>query len=1300
LEHLEGRWGASTWAGVTDGLWSTGSNWDAAPTPGADLVFPDGASNLANLNDLAAGQSYGSFTVAGGGYSISGNEIALGGPITASYAAGSSTVALPISLQNSLVVNVAGAAATLNLNGVISGTSGLAKLGGGTLVLGGDNAYTGDTNVSGGTLLVRGSQGGSFVNVGSGAKLSGTGVVGGAQVAGGTLGATDGGTSLLTVNGAMVLDSASTFEVVLNGLTPGTEYSQVQVSGPIDLGGAALDVTLGFAPTGHAQFVIINNLGSGAVSGTFAGLPEGSQVVVGAHTFRIDYTGGDGNDVELTRQVGTTTTLTAVPSAAVYGQQVSLTATVSAVESTGQDPTGNVTFFAGSTNLGSAPVAGGVAQLDTSALPLGESLVTAVYAGDALFLGSTSAPEAVQVGQAATITSLTAVPAATVTGQTIVLTAAVSVASPGGGVPAGLVEFFADGSSLGFAGLVGGVASLGTGSLNVGSHLLTAEYLGGVEHLGSTSDGVPVSVSEAATTTFLTAAPNPVAEGQLVQLTATVSAIAPGSGIPTGFVEFFNGGTSLGTVPLTGGFAQLGTTALPLADNVITASYLGDGSYEASVSEPVVVTVRLASSTGLSVSPNAITHGESVTLTATVTDPDPMSGVPTGQVEFYVGTTLLGSATLSGGVAVLGTTALPAGNPVVVARYLGDEDYASSESAGETVEVSQAATATVLSAVPSTAVFGQSVILTADLTVMPPGAGVPTGNVEFFIGMASLGQAPLVNGSAELEVTSLPVGSSVITARYLGDANFLSSLSNEVEVDVSAAATATSLAADPTSVVVGQEVSLVASVIVISPGMGTPTGTVEFYFNGTELLGQAELMGGLATLITTQLPVGVPSVTARYLGSAANIASESEPVGVTVEQAATTTSLTTSPNPSALGQAVQLTAIVAVTSPGSGQPTGQVEFFAGMTSLGFADVNSSGQAVLSTSSLALGTQILTARYLGDSSFLASTSDPVSQIVERVGTATTLSVSDSNPDAFEPVTFTAMVMPLVGATQPDGQVKFVLNGEVIGTANLVDGKAVFTTGALPIGVQSVTAQYVGDEEFAPSESTPVSVTVGTANERYVNAVYLDLTGRAATPKELGFWASRLDRGGSRTAFTLWLINSHDSRAFQVQQAYQQYLGRSATRAEVICTITRAFDKGTNIPGVVLSTQAYFREVGGGTINGYLNALAEDVLGQPFSAAMQAHLTRAIREGTPLWEVVLAVFGTRQGRQAQVTQSIQTILGRDPESGEVQNLQRLHGDQTKQRQIQAVLYASDEYYEDATGVLPELVNPAVVRIVKRR
>lgn len=105
---------------------------------------------------------------------------------------------------------------------------------------------------------------------------------------------------------------------------------------------------------------------------------------------------------------------------------------------------------------------------------------------------------------------------------------------------------------------------------------------------------------------------------------------------------------------------------------------------------------------------------------------------------------------------------------------------------------------------------------------------------------------------------------------------------------------------------------------------------------------------------------------------------------VTPPAAATTTGLTSSPNPSPVGAAVVLTATVATETPGAGTPTGTVEFLDGTTPIGTAALVG-GKATLEISTLAVGTHPITAVYHGDGSFSGSTSAVLGQVVEDEAT---------------------------------------------------------------------------------------------------------------------------------------------------------------------------------------------------------------------------------------------------------------------------------------------------------------------------
>jgi hypothetical protein len=93
--------------------------------------------------------------------------------------------------------------------------------------------------------------------------------------------------------------SLSSLTAQINGSTPGTEHDQLQVTGTLQVGGN-LNVSLGYTPAVGEEIVLIDNDGSDAVSGTFSTL-QGNLLAVDGYLFAVDYAGGDGNDVSLTR---------------------------------------------------------------------------------------------------------------------------------------------------------------------------------------------------------------------------------------------------------------------------------------------------------------------------------------------------------------------------------------------------------------------------------------------------------------------------------------------------------------------------------------------------------------------------------------------------------------------------------------------------------------------------------------------------------------------------------------------------------------------------------------------------------------------------------------------------------------------------------------------------------------------------------------------------------------------------------------------------------------------------------------
>ena len=357
---------------------------------------------------------------------------------------------------------------------------------------------------------------------------------------------------------------------------------------------------------------------------------------------------------------------------------------------------------------------------------------------------------------------------------------------------------------------------------------------------------------------------SPSVFGQSVTLSVTVTASAPGSGIPTGSVTFFDGGLTIGTAALGNGTASFTTSSLAIGTHSITTFYQGDGNFlgssSASPAFPQQVNADATIAT-ISSSVNPSAFGQTVIFTANVSSAAPGSGTPTGVVFFYLDGVQQPGETLNAGSATFSSaTTLSSGQHSVSVTYVGNADYLTSSSLTLTQIVNKVSTLTsavTASVNPST--FGQSVTFTATVTPTALGAALPTGLVTFLDGTNQLGTASLVGSTATLVISTLSGGSHSITASYAGDNNFTASTSGSpLTQTVDLASTTTSVvssSANPS--IVGEPVTLTASVsTTVSPTIGVPSGSISF-FDGSKLLGTSPISSGAASFITTA-PVRAP----------------------------------------------------------------------------------------------------------------------------------------------------------------------------------------------------------------------------------------------------------------------------------------------------------------------------------------------------------------------------------------------------------------------------------------------------------
>jgi hypothetical protein len=424
-----------------------------------------------------------------------------------------------------------------------------------------------------------------------------------------------------------------------------------------------------------------------------------------------------------------------------------------------------------------------------------------------------------------------------------------------------------------------------------------------------------------------------------------------------------------------------------------------------------------------------------VTLTAAAS-----SGLP---VSYAV---IAGQANINGNVITIPN----AGSVVVQASQAGNSQYAAATPVSQTITVNQASTALVLTASSNPSSLGQ--VLTFAATIMPQNGGQASGTVSFANGSTSLGVAAVSGNVATISTSALTIGTHSISAVYSGDNNFTGSAATSVPQVVNKAVTNATLISSVNPANAGQNVRFTVTVSSSGP---TPTGSVQF-LNGTTVLATLKLKSGSASYGTKTLPAGSNMISANYFGDFNNSGSNATPLNEFV-LAATTTTLTSSPNPSVYGQPVVLSATVtsASGSPADGET---VTFKQGNSILGTGTLVG-GIATFSTTTLGVGTKAVTAVYSGDSGFVSSTSKAYSQAIGKAATTTTVTSSQVPSSPGQPVTFTATVTPQFSGI-PTGSVTFSDGLKVLQTVALNNGTASITTVKLSVGDHHIAATYKG------------------------------------------------------------------------------------------------------------------------------------------------------------------------------------------------------------------------------------------------
>ncbi len=490
------------------------------------------------------------------------------------------------------------------------------------------------------------------------------------------------------------------------------------------------------------------------------------------------------------------------------------------------------------------------------------------------------------------------------------------------------------------AGAFTGIAANGTWRLFVVDD--TSGDLGAIA--GGWSLTLTTEVAAVATSTVVTSSANPSTTGSPVTLAATVT--AAGAAVTTGTVQFADGGSNLGaSVALNAsGQASLTTSALTEGTHTIRATYSGttgfltsNGTVTQRVDNATVVTGNTFCNTG-SITVPALGTSSPYPSNITVSGLSGQVTKVTAQLKGLSHTAPLDLDILLAGPTP--TTNVPLWSDAGGQNAVSGLDLTFDDGAAGTVPVP-----------PVTGTFRPTNFDdgSADGYPAPAPAGPRATALSAFNGASGNGKWSLwVVDDASGDAGSI-TGGWCLTI-------------------VSQVATTTTLTSSLNPSTSGVPVTLTATVA--SGGAPVTTSTVQFADGATPLGSPVAVDAtGKATLTTSTLTVGSHPITATFAATS-TLATSTGSLTQVVNRAGTATSLTSSINPSLVGDAVTFTATV--TSAGAPVTTGTVQFADGATPLASVAVDATGTATLTTSVLTAGSHPITATFAATSTLATST----------------------------------------------------------------------------------------------------------------------------------------------------------------------------------------------------------------------------------------------------------------------------------------------------------------------------------------
>jgi hypothetical protein len=204
-------------------------------------------------------------------------------------------------------------------------------------------------------------------------------------------------------------------------------------------------------------------------------------------------------------------------------------------------------------------------------------------------------------------------------------------------------------------------------------------------------------------------------------------------------------------------------------------------------------------------------------------------------------------------------------------------------------------------------------------------------------------------------------------------------------------------------------------------------------------------------------------------------------------------------------------------------------------------------------------------------------------------------------------------------------------------------------------------------------------VGTADQRFIAEVYSDLLHREVDAGGLAYWSGLLDGGASRAQIVAGIESSDEYFDDEIDSLFVHYLHRPVDAGAP--TAFKALERGATdeqLAAIVVGSDEYFDRRGGGTNDGFLNALFEDALNRQIDAGAKSAFEQALADGATRSQVAALVLGSPEHRAGLVAQMYLSVLDRPADAdGQAYWAGQLGHGRTDE-QVLASIMASDEYF----------------------